>query len=193
MSFAMRLRSLSRVLATPLRTPYVPLLQAAGSPSYLSWSRTEATSRTLSSASQSAVGGFSQMGPKKLSDIAKLQLLERHGSGRVTEIWGEHHASSKTAMADVLSKSSYELFQSRTKRCPLFVIAVPRDVGYFTLLVQFQGRMSFLTFLDDYKKNAATAMPYLSLTFFEDFVSNKSIALMRGDVTNMMSKTEAKV
>lgn len=137
--------------------------------------------------------GFSYPGPRKLSEITKLQLLDKHTASGVTHIWREFHTKHKSAVADVLDADAYRLFTMRTKRCPLFVLPVPRDGGYFTLLVQFQGRQVFLTFLEDYKRNTAAAMPYLTVTFFEEFVVTKGIALVRAEVTNMVTTAEAKV
>lgn len=139
------------------------------------------------------LGGFSYPAPRKLTDVTKLQLLERHGTDRVTEIWNEYHASHKTAFGDVLTDTSYNLFRNRISRCPLFVVPVPRDGGFFTLLVQFQERHCLLTFLEDYKQNVQNASPYLTITFFEELLQSKHVALMRADVTNMITRSEAKV
>lgn len=146
-----------------------------------------------SAGTPSSLGGFSYPAPRKLSDVAKLQLLERHGTERVTEIWNDYHATHKTAFADVLTDTAYNLFRNRTSRCPLFVIPVPRQAGFFTLLVQFQGRHCLLTFLDDYKQNAQHASPYLTITLFEELLQSKHIALVRADVTNMITMSEAKM
>lgn len=137
------------------------------------------------------IGGFSYPAPRKLADITKIQLLEKHSSARVSEIWKEYHATHKTSIADVLSESAYDMLKNRTTRCPLFVLPVGREQGFFTLIVQFQGRQVLLTFLEDYKRNAAGAMPYLTITFFEELLARKHIALMRADVTNMMTRPEA--
>lgn len=138
-------------------------------------------------------GGFTYPAPRKLDDIAKKALLAKQPSGRVREIWLEHHGSNKSAVADVLTRTQYETLMARAKRCPLFVLPVGREQGYFTLLLQFQGAQALCTFLEDYKRNAANAMPYLTVTFFDDFVDTKGIALVRADVTNQMSQTEGKV
>lgn len=68
-----------------------------------------------------------------------------------------------------------------------------RDGGFFTLLVQFQGKQCFLTYLEDYKQSAAGAKPYLTITMFDDLVETKSLALIRAEVTNQLTRPEAKV
>lgn len=143
-------------------------------------------------AQQPPVGGFTYPAPRRLGDITKLPLLQKHTADRVEEIWRSYHDTHKTAFADVLSEQGYELLRARSKRCPLFVIPVRRDAqSFFTLLLQFQERQILFTFLEDYKRNAAGAMPYFTMTMFDEFVTSKQIALMRADITNMMKKEEA--
>lgn len=63
--------------------------------------------------------------------------------------------------------------------------------GYFTLISQFQGHHCLLTYLEDYKINPASAEPYLVFIVFDDFVEKKGLALLRGEVTNKMTREEA--
>jgi len=72
--------------------------------------------------------GFSYPGPRKLNEIVKLQLLNKHGAPRVREIWKEYHADHKTAVGDVFTAEEYGLFMQRTGRCKHFVLPVPRYV-----------------------------------------------------------------
>lgn len=50
-----------------------------------------------------------------------------------------------------------------------------------------------MTYLEDYKKNVAQAQPYLTITFFEDLLETKRLALVRAEVTNNLTQPEAKV
>lgn len=68
-----------------------------------------------------------------------------------------------------------------------------RERGFFTLLVQFQGKQCFMTYLEDYKQNAAGAQPYLTITMFDEMLETKGLALLRGEVTNQLTRPEAKV
>lgn len=67
-----------------------------------------------------------------------------------------------------------------------------RESGFFTLLIQFQGKHCLCTYLEDYKTNPAAAQPYLTFTIFDDLVETKSVALIRGEVINKMTTAEAK-
>jgi len=80
-----------------------------------------------------------------------------------------------------------------TNQAAWLYVSWRREGGYFTLLVQFQGKQCFMTYLEDYKTNAAGAQPYLTLTFFDDLLETKSLALLRGEVTNNLTRPEAKV
>lgn len=70
--------------------------------------------------------GFSYPGPKALDKIVKVQLLQKHGTPRVREIWEEYHKDHKTAVGDSLTKDEFGTLMQRTKRCPVFVLPVPR-------------------------------------------------------------------
>ncbi|CAN8073185.1 unnamed protein product [Agarophyton chilense] len=155
-------------------------------------SRFHARSLCTQRDSQVSGGGFSFPGPRKLSEIVKIQLLDKHGAMRVQEIWKEYHADHKSAVGDVFSAEEYELFKHRTARCKHFVLPVPRGNGFFTLLVQFQGNHCLLTFLDDYKRNPTEAQPYMTITIFEDMLETKRVALLRGEVVNVLNTKEAK-
>lgn len=84
--------------------------------------------RSLSTPTQfpTAKGGFSYPGPRKLSEIVKLQLLQKHPPSRVREIWSEYHADHTSAVGDVLSADEFALLKHRSARCRHFVLPVPR-------------------------------------------------------------------
>lgn len=70
--------------------------------------------------------GFSYPGPRKLSEIVKIQLLNKHTSGKVKEIWDSYHRDHKTAIGHTLSAEEYSLLKGRSERCRHFVLPVPR-------------------------------------------------------------------
>ncbi|KAI0563074.1 ATP11 protein [Gracilaria domingensis] len=172
----------------PTRRPEVAI--TTGAFAVTDWSQ----KRLFSTQNETPVrrDGFSYPGPRKLSEIVKIQLLDKQGSMRVREIWNEYHADHKSAVGDVLSAEEYELFKHRTSRCKHFVLPVSRGTGFFTLLVQFQGNHCLLTFLEDYKKNPTGAQPYMTITVFDDMVETKQVALLRGEVVNVLTTEEAK-
>jgi ATP11 protein len=76
--------------------------------------------------SLAALGGFTYPGPRKLQDIVKLPLLNAHSAPKVEEIWTQYHKHHATAIADTCTQEEFGLLMQRTKRCPLFVIPIPR-------------------------------------------------------------------
>jgi hypothetical protein len=56
------------------------------------------------------------------------------------------------------------------------------------VLIQFQGKHCLMTYLEDYKANPAAAMPYSTLTLFDELVDKKGLVLI---VTNNLSRQEA--
>lgn len=67
------------------------------------------------------------------------------------------------------------------RRSPIFVFPVNRDGGFFNLLSQFQDQYCLMTYLEDYKKNPAMAMPYMTVTMYEDLLEDKGLVLVRAD------------
>lgn len=45
---------------------------------------------------------------------------------------------------------------------PMFVLPVQREGGHFVLLSQVQDRHCLFTYLEDFKRNPATAQPYMT-------------------------------
>ena len=58
------------------------------------------------------------------------------------------------------------------------------------LVCQNQQKSFILTWLEDFKKSAQNANPYLVLTLFDELVRVKKLALLRGDVIYHMSQDE---
>lgn len=50
-----------------------------------------------------------------------------------------------------------------------------------------------MTYLDDYKANPSTAQPYMTLSLFDELVETKGLALLRGEVMNHLTRTEARL
>lgn len=60
-----------------------------------------------------------------------------------------------------------------------------------TFIAQFQGRNCLITYLEDYKRDPSSAEPYLTFTVFDELVEMKGLALIRGEVTNRLTRDEA--
>ena len=129
---------------------------------------------------------------RKLGDIVKLPLLRAKEAGEIKEIWSAYHAKRADACARSLESTQASLLVDRAQAAPLQLHPVRRGEGHFLLLSQFQHRKHFLfTFLEDYKKNAALARPYLTLTLHDDLAKDRGLVLLRGDVETELAKAEA--
>ena len=63
----------------------------------------------------------------------------------------------------------------------MFILPVQRDDGHFIVVGQFKGQTTLITHLEDYKRSAEAAEPYLAITVHDELIKTKDIALVRGD------------
>lgn len=125
---------------------------------------------------------FSFPGPRKLADITKLPLLERESAARVKEIWTEHHAGSPDAVGVALDAAAHAELRARAAPCPMLVLPVHREGGFFTLVAQFQERHFLLAPLETYRADPASASPCLSVALYDELCASKGVGLVRADV-----------
>ena len=99
-----------------------------------------------------------------------------------------------TTIGLVLDKGRYEKLAQRVKAAPMFVLPVFRDGGFFNVLLQFQDtppRVLLFTGLDDFRADPAGAQPYLACSLFDDLKDEKGLVLVRGEITQQLTKSEA--
>lgn len=73
----------------------------------------------------------------------------------------------------------------RAQECSFFIQPIFREGGFFTLVSQFQSPSYFLlAYLEDYKTNASTSQPLITLSVYNELASNKNITLIRGEIIN---------
>lgn len=136
--------------------------------------------------------GFSFPAPRKLEDIVKYALLEREQPAQIKEIWNQYHDGRLDCVATTWSQAEFEGIAERKRRCPRFIYPVLKgDGNFFNLVAEWQDNYCIFTYLEDYKKNPATAEPYLSIALFDDFLARKQLVLVRGDFTGHLTKRDA--
>ena len=136
--------------------------------------------------------GFSFPVPRKLEDIIKYALLEREPATKIKEVWNGFHDSRVDSVATSWSKSELEAAMSVSKRNRSFLFPVFKGDGkYFTLFAEWQDKYLIMCFLDDYRRSPGAAEPYFSLAVYDDFVTRKGIALVRGDYSAHLNKLDA--
>ena len=69
------------------------------------------------------------VGPKKLSDLMKLDLLEDKTADEIKCIWLEYHKSKPDVISAVIPVEVFDSIVSRGKEFPTFIIPLPRSQG----------------------------------------------------------------
>ena len=133
--------------------------------------------------------------PRRLREIVKMSAFEREKPETIDYIWTEYHKLRGHTVSAVMTPTLYVQLLTRAKAHPFFVFPVPKaeDDSYFMLLAQSQEKSIIFTWLEDFKKNPASANPYLVLTIFDELVRLKHRALMRGDIVSHMSQEEGNI
>lgn len=127
--------------------------------------------------------GFSYPAPRALDAVVNIDLLSKEAPENIARIWTEFHAASAASMASVVSKNDYSKMQQRATSTPFYVLPVAREAGgYFNLIAQYQGNSWLLTYLEDFRNNPSSALPYLCLTAYKELEVSKGLVLLRADI-----------
>ena len=126
--------------------------------------------------------------PRKLREIMKMSAIERETPETIKMIWNTYHQQRSHTVSKTLTPSLYMQLMQNAQASPFFVLPVPKEEGgHFMLVCQNQQKSFIFTWLEDFKKSAQNANPYLVLTLFDELIRVKQLALMRGDVIFHMS------
>jgi len=140
------------------------------------------------------MSGFSSMSPEQLNTIVKLNVFAQETPERVNSIWREYHKKSLAATGFTLHAPDHVVITERMKQCPMFIWPVYKNENdNVIILSQKQGKFVFCTYLEDYKLNPETAAPWMSLAMYDDMCASKGMALIRGDFTPNLTKTEGEI
>ena len=150
---------------------------------------------TVSPSSSPSDGGFSLLAPMNLNEIVKLDVLTQESNDRIKEIWSGSQTVNRTGLhiCGDLDVQQDRLFRAKGKECPMFVFPVFKDSDdqYMMLLSQFQQNMFILTYLEEYKRNPASARPWMQITLYDELVKEKAISLYRADFIPELSIPES--
>ena len=139
------------------------------------------------------ISGFSNIGPRNLEDICKINLFEREDPKKCRQIWTDFHANKNDAVGLVLDSPSCLAILKRARQCPNFVhpFFTGSDNSHMVLFSQFQRNAFLYTTLEDFRSGRGTLC--LSVTLFDDMLRTKGIGLLRADFLPTISKKEATV
>jgi len=131
--------------------------------------------------------------PKKLDDVIKLETVEQVQAAQVSAIWETYHEDRPGVAGAAVQVDEYNLIAKRASESPMFVHPVFRGDGYFMLVSQFDPRTSMfaLANLEDYRRNAALAPPWMSVLMFNDLLTSKGLGLLRAEAeSERLTKAE---
>nr|CAG4718421.1 unnamed protein product [Naegleria fowleri] len=123
-------------------------------------------------------------GPKSLDQIVKVPLLERETPEAIIKIWKDHHEMNPLILAETVPYTQYQVLKHRSKDCPMFVLPVFKNIGFQTVVLQFQTEHVLFTSMREFKAKGEWASPQMSLTHFTEFSQTKGIVLMRGETND---------
>jgi hypothetical protein len=135
--------------------------------------------------------GFTYPAPRTLDALVNLEKLSLETPDTIEQIWVEHHAQMPTAMASTVPAAQFARMAERAASTPFFTLPVQRDSGHFMLLSQFQDRNWLMTYLEDYRRDPASALPYLTVTAYPELALSKGLVLLRSDICAPATITKA--
>jgi hypothetical protein len=124
--------------------------------------------------------GFSFFCPRKLDQIVKIDLLKNESRDKILDIWKEYHKDKRDVLCGDMQITPRETMKIRIKSSPLMILPVMKSLdSYFILLSQVQENAFMITYLDEYKHDPISAKPWISVTFFDEFIDEKRLCLYR--------------
>ncbi|KAH6761730.1 ATP synthase F1 complex assembly factor [Perilla frutescens var. hirtella] len=125
--------------------------------------------------------GFTPLKVKPLETIMDVERAKKKSPEELADIWDDFYLGRGHIGLSMKSKL-YHLLDQRAADCRYFVIPLWKGSGYSTMFVQ------------DYKARGTQAAPYLTASYYKEFVDSKDLVLVRGDVvfTSKLSDEEAK-
>lgn len=128
---------------------------------------------------------FNYAGPRKLSDVLKVEMFDDKSSSEISDMWMTYHEGKEKVHGLTVDKTKGGSILARAAQCPFFIHPVFREEGHFMILSQFQSPNFFLlAFLEDYRMDPARAQPLLTVSIFDDMADEKDVALVRCDIIN---------
>jgi len=128
---------------------------------------------------------FSFAGPRKLSDVMKVDLLQDKSNTEISDVWMTYHEGKEKVHGIVMDGKKGRNLLSKAAQCPFFIQPVFRGEGHFMIVSQFQTPNYFLlALLEDYKMDPAAAQPILTVSVFDDLAETKDVVLLRCDIIN---------
>ena len=99
-----------------------------------------------------------------------MSAFEKETPSTIEMLWTEYHRARTHTTSKVLTTSLYMQLLQNAQAAPFFVLPVPKleDNSHFVMVTQSQQKSFVLTWLDEFKRGAMSANPYMVLTCFDE-------------------------
>jgi len=152
--------------------------------------RGDGTREDLNSAAYSRGSiGYGFAAPPELRDIVKLELLEEQTNDEIKNVWLKQYRNDESRISYAFNEEQWEKLKSRLKESKLFIYPTPWKQKYFVLLSQMQEKHLFFVPAELFHRDPTTASPYVSISFYDDFLYDKGLILARAEISALAHVT----
>jgi len=129
---------------------------------------------------------------RTLSSIMKLDLVKDLPPEEIKNIWITYMAE-KSRIAEMLTADDFKRLLKRSKEYTTFLLPMPRTQGYEFILAQWSNNECHFTPLINFQAHGENAPSTLTLTYFDELIESKQIALEMAEFdTQHLKLDEAK-
>jgi ATP synthase F1 complex assembly factor 1 len=134
--------------------------------------------------------------PRELGQVVRLDTLQHETPDRIRQLWIDYHTKKASCVSAVAPADTYALLHRRLTESPLFVLPLPREAGFVSVLLQADAHQDAVIFtdLESYRQAADKgAVPAaLHLRYYTELAKQKHIVLVRGELDpTRLTATEA--
>ncbi|XP_077131956.1 ATP synthase mitochondrial F1 complex assembly factor 1 [Ranitomeya variabilis] len=126
---------------------------------------------------------------KTLNSLLNVELVMDKSAEDIAQIWKEFFARRDTVYA-VIPGEAFDLVWSRSRCCPSFLYALPRQDGYTFFVGQWTGTELHFTALTNIQTVGDSAQSQLILHHYRELQASKGIVLMMGECDSTFLKVE---
>lgn len=141
---------------------------------------------TPTDVAKAGVGMTKQEG---LDSVLKMDMIQDKSAGEISQIWAQYHGN-KDCVFSVLKPEEFQNLMEKSKECPVFVYAIPREDGFEFILSQFDRHDVYFTPLSMFQLVRENAPPCLTLKHYAELIDVKGIVLMAGHYDDKVLKQE---
>uniref|UniRef100_UPI00398ED731 ATP synthase mitochondrial F1 complex assembly factor 1 isoform X2 n=1 Tax=Pristiophorus japonicus TaxID=55135 RepID=UPI00398ED731 len=128
---------------------------------------------------------------KTLHSILNLDMMKEKTPDEIGQIWNQYFASKNTISA-VIPGTTFDLMHSRSRKCPTFLYALPRQAGYEFFVGQWSATELHFSSLINLQSLGENSPSQLIIYHYLDLQKEKGIALLTAEIdTTFLGVQEA--